>query len=77
MGLRNELWDRCMREGTPLLEEERALFVWFDETAPRLLGDFKDGEGQAALELEQVEDGVWMVRVAVTGICLYGILLPQ
>jgi len=65
MGLRNELWERCKREGSPLLEEERAVFVWFGETAPRLMGDFCGWEDGKALELEPVEQDVWVCELVL------------
>lgn len=36
----DELLTRAAREGTPLIDGDRAIFVWRGERVPRLLGDF-------------------------------------
>ncbi len=60
MGLKSVLLERCKNEGTPLLEDGRAVFVWFGDTAPHLVGDFNNWDRQAALDLKYVEKGVWV-----------------
>src|SRR5690348_18360242 len=40
MGHSLDLLERARREGTPLIDGERATFVWEGERPPRLLGDF-------------------------------------
>ena len=40
MGHPLDLLERARREGTPLIDGERATFVWEGERPPRLLGDF-------------------------------------
>ena len=37
--MRKVLLDRAQIEGTPLIEGNRATFVWEGETAPGLVGD--------------------------------------
>ena len=54
-----DLVKRRRREGTPLLEDDRAIFIWRGENPPRLMGDFNGWEEKQALELTQVDDGLW------------------
>lgn len=46
-------------ERTPLIDGERATFVWRGKNPPKLAGDFNDWETGRALDLEPIERGVW------------------
>ena len=40
MRLIEQILARCRRSGTPLIEEGKAVFYWFGEDPPQLMGDF-------------------------------------
>ncbi len=63
MGKKEDLLRRCRREGTPLMEEDRAIFVWQGEDPPRLMGDFNGWEGGEPLELTPAGDGLWVLEM--------------
>lgn len=58
------LLERARREGTPLIDGERATFVWEGERPPRLLGDFNgwsqeaDGDGVPKWRAEAAQ-AIW------------------
>lgn len=56
----HKLLTRARKEGTPLIDGNRATFVWQGEAAPQLLGDF-NGWGYMAppVNLQQEGRGVW------------------
>lgn len=60
------LLQRAAREGTPLIDGDRATFVWQGERAPRLLGDFGPALWvDCEPKLEQVAPGVWTCAVTL------------
>ena len=59
MGLYEELLTRCRRKGTPLMEDGKAVFIWFGETAPRLMGDFNGWDEEEPVNLQTAEENVW------------------
>ena len=63
MGQNNELFQRCRRRGTPLIENGKAVFYWFGEEPPRLVGDFNGWNAEDPVFLEQGEDGVWDIAL--------------
>jgi enterochelin esterase family protein len=64
MGTNFELWQRCKREGTPLMEGGKAVFVWFGEEAPRLMGDFNDWNDEQAYEFQPLEEeNTWACEI--------------
>ena len=52
------LLDRARREGTPLVDRDRATFVWEGPRPPRLIGDFTHWEREP-LALRRADDGIW------------------
>jgi enterochelin esterase family protein len=50
---------RAHETGTPVTEGDRAVFLWFGETAPQLVGDFNGWDKEYALPLEPIAPGVW------------------
>jgi enterochelin esterase family protein len=58
-----DLWTRCEREGTPLVEGGQAVFLWFGETAPRLIGDFNGWEDRTAIELQPAGENIWFYEL--------------
>lgn len=63
------LLERAAREGTPLIDGDRATFIWMGERAPRLLGDFGPALWvDCEPKLEQVPPGalgVWTCAVTL------------
>jgi enterochelin esterase-like enzyme len=63
----HDLLRRARAEGTPLLDGDRATFVWEGESAPRLVADFNSwgwsagdlATRSASETLERVAPGVW------------------
>lgn len=54
---------RAAQDGAPVIDGDRATFVWQGAKAPRLMGDFTDWQ-TGALELEQAAPGVWTRTLA-------------
>jgi enterochelin esterase-like enzyme len=55
------LLERARREGTPVIEPDRAIFVWEGADPPALMGDFNDWDPDAgAIRLAEESPGVWM-----------------
>jgi enterochelin esterase family protein len=50
---------RAKREGSPVVDGERATFVWRGPTAPQLLGDFTWWEHNPPIEFEPIGPRVW------------------
>jgi enterochelin esterase family protein len=65
MEFESDLRTRCQREGTPLLEGDQAVFLWFGETAPRLIGDFNGWEDRASIELQPAGENVWFYELSL------------
>lgn len=74
MGQPLSLLERARREGTPLIDGERATFVWEGERPPRLLGDFNrwsedadvDGDGMPRWHAEaEGERAVWTLTLTL------------
>lgn len=63
MELKEEILNRCRREGTPLVEEDRAVFIWHGDPPVRLMGDFNHWDESQALELEPVEEDLWALEL--------------
>jgi enterochelin esterase family protein len=61
------LLDRAHAEGTPLLDDGRATFVWEGEPPPRLVGDFNGwgSAGAPATALSAVAPGVWTATLTL------------
>lgn len=58
------LKDRVKSEGNPIIEGNKAIFVWLGEDAPHLIGDFNGwghgfGKPRHSAELTESEPGVW------------------
>ncbi len=53
---------RAQEEGTPLVDGSTITLVWAGPSAPRLRGDFTHWHHDPALELKQVEPGVWIYQ---------------
>lgn len=68
---------RAQVEGTPLVDGERATFVWRGRTAPRLMGDFNGWDPDQALRLKRAAPGVWTcaLRFPRNAYIEYGYLL--
>jgi enterochelin esterase-like enzyme len=76
MGQPLDMLERARREGTPLMDGERATFVWEGERPPRLLGDFNrwgedadvDGDGMPRWRAEVGETAsaaVWTLTLTL------------
>ena len=59
MTIRDEIIQRCQREGTPLKDSGRAIFIWIGDSAPRLMGDFSGWEEGQSVDLEPIGEGLW------------------
>ena len=57
--MKHPLLQRAQLEGTPLIEDDRAIFIWQGEYAPYLIGDFSDWERGAPFELERLDERLW------------------
>ena len=51
--------ERASIQGTPLIENQRATFVWVGENAPKLIGDFTDWE-KRPLEMVEEQPNTWV-----------------
>lgn len=58
-----ELLERARIYGTPLIEDDEAVFIWQGDRAPNLIGDFTDWENGEPVILKQVEADIWSYRV--------------
>lgn len=54
-----DLLTRARRDGAPLIDGDRATFVWHGRTAPRLIGDFTDWE-EGPLALQRAGPDLWI-----------------
>lgn len=60
-----ELLERARREGTPLVDGDRATFVWEGEApAPALLGDWTAWQDGEPAVLDQVAPGAWATTLS-------------
>ena len=59
MAERKNLFERAQQEGTPLIDGDRATFVWSGAEPPELVGDFCDWEPECALKLKRISKKVW------------------
>ena len=50
---------RARQEGTPLIEDRCATFLWLGAKAPELMGDFNGWEFGRRVRLDKLEPGVW------------------
>ncbi len=57
------LLERARREGTPLLDEEAATFVWRGPEAPCLVGDFNAWDGAQSPAFNEAAPEVWAYRL--------------
>ncbi|MGD9091440.1 MAG: alpha/beta hydrolase-fold protein [Anaerolineales bacterium] len=57
------LLERAQKSGTPIIEENQAIFVWKGEKPPTLIGDFTDWENGKPAELYQVGLDLWGYRL--------------
>lgn len=56
---------RIRLEGTPLVEEGQAVFVWQGDNPPLLMGDFSNWEWGQPVELEPAAPGLWTYRLSL------------
>ena len=63
MGLNEELLWRCRRSGAPLIEDGKAVFIWFGETAPYLMGDFNGWDDNDPVAMQMVEENIWFFEL--------------
>lgn len=55
-----DLLERARTEGTPLIDGDKAIFVWHGDQPPLLSGDFEVGHwGSPPLEFERVGTNLW------------------
>ncbi len=59
MELNDEILQRCRRSGTPLIEDGKAVFFWFGENPPRLMGDFNGWDSDQPVSLQPAEEDLW------------------
>src|SRR5512143_3421220 len=53
------LLKRAQTEGTPLIDGDKATFVWCGHTAPYLMGDFNRWNPGEPIELRRIAPDVW------------------
>jgi len=58
---------RARQEGTPLLEDRRAMFLWLGTKAPELMGDFSGWESGPRIKLKALEPDVWGYTLDLPG----------
>ena len=46
-------------QGNPVIEGNRATFVWSGDQSPQLIGDMTDWESGTPIDLKEVAPGVW------------------
>jgi enterochelin esterase family protein len=57
---------RAQAEGTPIIDADKATFVWHGENAPQLVGDFNFwGSRPGPIELARVASNVWIYSLTV------------
>src|SRR4051812_7753336 len=59
------LLERARLEGTPLLDGDKATFVWEGEQAPNLMGDFNGWGWSEMVRLSQIAPDVWTVTLTL------------
>ena len=50
---------RQAQEGTPVIKDEQAIFVWLGPKAPQLIGDWTDWDGGPPITLTQAAPELW------------------
>jgi enterochelin esterase family protein len=60
-----DLLERARREGTPLLEDQTATFVWQGPEALHLIGDFNAWDDAQAPTFEEAARQVWVHRLSL------------
>lgn len=55
----HDLWVRAQAEGTPVIDGERANFLWEGENAPRLFTDATGWDDAEGLSLTQIAPNLW------------------
>ena len=63
MGLNEEILLRCRRRGTPFIEQGKAVFYWFGETPPRLMGDFNGWEAGEPVSMQEAGENLWVFEL--------------
>jgi enterochelin esterase family protein len=53
------LLERAQKEGTPVIEGDKAIFVWQGQQSPRLVGDFNDWNLEHAVIMGRAAPGLW------------------
>jgi enterochelin esterase-like enzyme len=54
---------RAIGGGAPVLAEASAAFLWRGDPPPQLIGDFTDWEPAQALDLEPLDQGLWVLTL--------------
>lgn len=63
----DNILQRAQSEGTPIIEDGKAIFVWHGESAPELIGDFNNwGHSTTGVAwLERTEPDIWIFELAL------------
>jgi enterochelin esterase family protein len=56
---------RLKKESTPLIDQDKAIFVWRGRTAPELVGDFTGWDEGKPIKLEKQGHGLWTYHLAL------------
>ena len=61
--MRPNLLQQARRDGTPVIEDGRAIFIWQGEEPVRVIGDFNHWSVEDETEMILVGDGVWVQEI--------------
>jgi len=59
----HDLLERAQRDGNPVIDGDKAIFVWAGDWAPHLIGDLNDAWEEKPIPLKPVAPGVWAVTI--------------
>jgi enterochelin esterase family protein len=60
-----KLLTRAINQGTPLIDGDKAVFLWKGRRPPKLIGDFTEWEDGTPAEMTRIAPGVWTYELLV------------
>ena len=60
-----KLLTRAINQGTPLIDGDKAVFLWKGRRLPKLIGDFTEWEDGTPAEMSRIAPGVWTYELLV------------
>jgi enterochelin esterase-like enzyme len=62
--MRAGLLEQARKNSTPLVQNDKATFVWHGDEQPRLIGDFNGWADDEDALMDEIEEGVWVKQLA-------------